>query len=413
MAGCFTSVLPITDVSPQPISLGATALALIHAAGKQRPVDRRLAHEAREIFGSALAHLRHVLAVASQQKQTHIYSAHTILLSILLIALFEEPANMRQEYCSMQSSWVQHLYAAPRYMKAIGPGAFDLSKQSEAAVIQSAMLMSFKTSLSLRRKMVLEHDTLRFLCATVAGTIQVPVDLFQWHRIVFPLPGLLEQTDYLMHAFHEHSDAKCASLVQSLVQLRRELHLFFRTFLHPLTALVIPSDLDSNVEEHRFISSSPVFRFQYHFPSLTVGVTCIMTWLSCLIADCAALRITHRRAESRNGPENAASDLEHTAFDSATQLCQSVHFLSERDNLTYAHTLNMVLGVAGTFFTELGTFEESAWCQACRTACQGRLDRLSISQPRSLCRVSNVTPALVAAVQHRSLKTFCWEELIT
>ncbi len=323
-----------------------------------------------------------------------------------------EPESFFLKADPLPRQWEQHQFATARYLQAVGPKAFDLTNVSQAATVNSVMITNFKISLAFRRTMILKEDISRFLNATTAKTLRMPVDFLQWYRIIFPLPGLLGRADAMSNADDAAEDSECVELVQRLFQLQQELERHIKSFLGPIIILTAPTSLDPGTEEHRFLSGSSTFPSQYRFPTPLSGIIWISTWLSCLLADCAALRIIHWRLGSGEMSDPAFSDVERAAIQSATELCRCIHFLSERDSTIYLHTTTTVLRVAATFFDEVGATEESIWCWGCHSAAQHRSDRLSPSRSRPLCRVGNVSSALAAAVQYRSKSRVCPDDLI-
>ncbi len=69
MDECFTSVLTVADVSPRPLALTTTALALLHAESIQPGGNQQLVYEASKVYGKAIGHLRRALTSVIQQDQ--------------------------------------------------------------------------------------------------------------------------------------------------------------------------------------------------------------------------------------------------------------------------------------------------------------------------------------------------------
>lgn len=399
MDNCFTSVLFETDLSPKPVSLITDALGLLHASSKDPNHDLRLLHEAANVYGNAMRCLRQQLMSASRSKSPIQPRSHSILLSMMLLGLYGDPCRGSPHLSIEARSWTYHIEASAKFVNAVGPEGFTVSKPSDAAVVLSTVILTFKRCLSFRQTMPIDKEILHALCKKIARTMTIAEALFDWLRIFGPLPGLLAQADALMDSNSDTSMLRLAEVMQELVHMRPKMESYINIALESVITVEDPDSLDMTIEEHVVLMSNPLFPRQHRFPDLTVSVVCMLCWLAGLIADCTALRIIHKRLPNCT---RTAKEIERGAFDTATQLCQCVRFFSERDSLTYVHAIKTMVALAGAFFAEAGYIEEAAWCRASEAASELRLRRLEVIRPRTLCRAFNVAPALVAAVRYRS-----------
>lgn len=408
-----TSLLATTDMTSPWVAFSTTALSLLHVASMQRQVDLRVLHEARRAYGAAIVSVRRALDDASTRKVI----PGDLVLGIELLGLYSEPVISSQP--QTERTWDKHILASAELIQRMGAAAFDVSPTSQKVAVpnlQSVVFGGYKMFMALRRRMNVDVQALVELQTTLPGSIEsIKAGAVRGYVPLFRFPELLERSDVLVQSSLPSDAGEIARLVQKLLRFSEGVMTWQSSDIFPKVARSSATDLDLDIEEHRFLSSRPMFQPWNSFSHWPHGqiATAMVSWISSLTADCATLRLLYFRCNGEESWESTVQAVRRNAYNTAAQMCRSIQSISRLDNLKYARPVHLLLAMAGAVFHELGAEEESDWCRDCQFATQARLRRLAPGQPRSLCRIEDVAPAIVNGVRFRTRDVPRPEDIIT
>lgn len=159
------------------------------------------------------------------------------------------------------------------------------------------------------------------------------------------------------------------------------------------------------IEEHVFMTCSETIWQFYEFEGAVEGAAAAFAYqmILRLIIDCTLLRIFHFSKTARElSCWRTPREVEQHAFETATQLCQTVYYFSQINDFANSRLIGLMVRLARNFFEEQGVVKEVGWCQGCLIANELRIRRMQHRFPPSLCRLGDLTPSLAAAGRYRA-----------
>ncbi|KAF2165564.1 hypothetical protein M409DRAFT_23860 [Zasmidium cellare ATCC 36951] len=399
---CWIDALATADATPAVIGNTFDALVRCNIAAADEK-NASLKYQARDAYGRALSTLAHSLGTLPADMMTNKHNTQGILIGMLLVGLCQWQVL---DSCGEggQASWTLHYKASQNFVKALGPGAFDTNDDLDMNLLQVTWFLNFLSSLALRRRMTLDLKTWDSFSAAMCEGPRKEVFGFlrSWFRMMVPIPRRLEEIDSILTAAGGQ-DQGLKPAMRKLVDFSSNAEVWAIAKAAPVEYDVAPEGLDMSIEEHFFLSINTAFRRQYRFLRQEMAMMWLVTWFSRLITDCTALRAVIVRPEVfTNQPDLDPTRLEQNAYLAAISLARSVYSVSQLSNVTYATILKTLLEILAAFFAERGAMQELSWCQGCKAATEIRLQRLQRVRPRTLCRIEEMVPQLIAAVSIRT-----------
>ncbi|KAF2479690.1 hypothetical protein BDY17DRAFT_304448, partial [Neohortaea acidophila] len=228
----------------------------------------------------------------------------------------------------------------------------------------------------------------------------VPVDRNILRSVFVPLPKHLETADTFARRSTLHPQAHLDAAA-TVVQRSNDAYVHnvlpglrdspAKTRAPPITILDI-DQYNLDIEEHVYLLQHPkVITQHFHFLAPRYTFPSINLRLACLLTDCASLKIIEHGMRRNGLPPDwtgvRKADLERRAYVAAFEICQHVHYISQR-SLTAGRFLQTFVASARNFFRCFAADEEEEWCEGCLEAISARIERLGTGPDAdSLCPV--------------------------
>lgn len=416
------------DINSPPLLLQAIdTICLAHLAGRSQ--ESRTIYAASLSRGRLLATLRSAVLAYQPSRPLPIRgprappsNAQSIMMAIVLMSI---TPSLPGESTQRQST--VHLQGMLQFLIKYGPSFLTGHPEVDTALIRQLQIQGNVLGIARRRsveyqnpewarvpRVFMQEDqaiyretgylasdnvtTSRWRQPTsVAAPSTVDRNLVR--DLIVPTPKLLESADNFSKGHGPHSK-RALDAMSSEIRRAHDVQAFSvepsfrdaeRLSHGPAVNCLNIDEFDTNIEEHVYLFIAPTiitehYRFtspKYSYPSMALRFASILT-------DCAILQVIRCGVE-RDGlaPDWAGVDgkeVERRARRIALQICQHVHYKSQRATLTAARFLRAYITAAKNLFESAEAEEELEWCKGCLVATSARITRLAMaSNASSIC----------------------------
>ncbi|TKA33606.1 hypothetical protein B0A50_00442 [Salinomyces thailandicus] len=385
--------LPEVDLAEAPLLRNAVDTVCYAHLGSQQK-DNRLQQEARHSYGRVLCGLMQEL-----ERPRNRHDPKHITAAMMLLCLYDDALPQPQ---SAVSGWAAHYLGAQEFLRACGPTTLDLSVPFDRLIFMNLRVPSIFPGIARRRAVMLGQPE---WIAFGQRNAQANHSLAVLYGSALQIPGVMEEAERLID--RRGTDQDLLALFTKIQQLQDSMHSWITTrsamasyWGKHLTDVVYLSDseaFDMTVEEQCVMESNTAFLSHYRFADYRMAQDFTLYLVFMMVLNCTLLRLLHYRPES--GPHHlrrTAEDVGRDAFATASDMCRTIHCQSGFESQGIAGFIELLTALSQAFFEEIGAADKIGWCQTVRCATQLRMERLRSTQPKTLCRVGDLTEDFAA-----------------
>ncbi|KXT10391.1 hypothetical protein AC579_1203 [Pseudocercospora musae] len=257
--------------------------------------------------------------------------------------------------------WNLHLDAVQRYMRACGPAKDLIKSDFDWKLFQNIRFCSLYLSMAKRTHSLFEEPEWLELSRERSKS-DPAVALYDIRARV---PGLLARCDKLMeHETLYTSDL--TSLYNDLYALRCDFGSWTISFGGTLGFATLPQDL--NLPQDAFADGQD--DVCYTFTDSNHASLRTSCWMMSLAVEGTVLRLLYAYEDyvATASAPFIRPEIERAAYETATNLCRSVHWCCQPSIAQSPYVGNFILKFAKAYFELVGLTNESNWCDAMASA---------------------------------------------
>ncbi|KAF2483280.1 hypothetical protein BDY17DRAFT_144663 [Neohortaea acidophila] len=332
-----------------------------------------------------------------------------------------------------------HVEGALQYLTCREPATFDGNEHLHLVLMRHLRPFALHCGMAQRKEIVFRHPAWARLprklgeddARVYKAACWLPKDadstkVFRWQQpdlfsdgaagrniprdVVNSLPSLLEKTDEFLtqdaNGTPKLSFAAATSLVRRFDNIQKSSVLPSKVEAGANRVSIRNNDIDSfrmDVQAHYYLYSTTFVREHYTFEIPTSAYTSVTVSAFGLLVDCALLQIISHGMTRYGLPADwtgvSRRDVEQRAYQAAYEVCQHVHFYSQR-GLTAARIMSIWVTYARNFFDSYGAEVEREWCNGCLEAIASRIRQLEATS-YSLCPMIDILDRISGSFRYQ------------